>query len=411
MTTQAFPAHGCPVAEVHERLEEAAARDFAQRSGALTIYSLKGSAAVQAVIADAVTRFLPYNAIFGVIMPSIRQFEQEVVDAWTGLLGGGERARATLTSGGSESLFLALHAAREWARVHRPAATEPEVLVPYSQHAAVSKACHYLGLRLRRLPLDADHRADVTAIAGAIDDNTIAICGSAPSWPYGRYDPIGELAALAQHHGVWMHVDACFGGCLAPFVDPAAHPLPAWDLSVPGVSSLSADLHKYGYAPKPCSLVVFADEQLHAYGPVHVDDWPSGPYHTDGFTGSRPGAAVAGAWAAMTHLGRSGYEEIAARTMEVKRRLTAGIRDVPGLDVWDTELSILVYGSETIDVGKIAGGLFERGWVPLGTVEPPLLHLTVDPVEDAWIDDYLRDLREVCAGLSPESVSADLRYT
>ncbi|HZS93143.1 MAG TPA: aminotransferase class V-fold PLP-dependent enzyme [Chloroflexota bacterium] len=381
-------------AEIERALDEAARDDCDEVHGRLTLYSLKGSREVQEVAQKAYAKFFAHNALLARGMPSVRRFEAEVLQTCLGLLGGGPDAKGTITSGGTESIYCALHAIREWARANKPEATAPEVVAPYSAHAAFTKGCHYLGMTLTRVPLGPDYRADPAAMEAAIGPQTVALVGSAPGWPHGLYDPIAELAELAGSRGLWMHSDACVGGYLAPFVRKLGYPIPEFDLRVPGVCSLSADLHKYGYAPKPCSTILYRSADLHGYQPIYVD-WPTGRYVSDGFIGSRPAGAIAAAWAVLQFLGEEGYLDLARQTMRVKERLAAGIDAIPGLRAWRNELSLLVYGSDTLDVKAIASGMTERGWFVMGTKEPELMHLTCDPVGDEVIDLYLSDLRQV----------------
>jgi glutamate/tyrosine decarboxylase-like PLP-dependent enzyme len=199
---------------------------------------------------------------------------------------------------------------------------------------------------------------------------------------------------LAIARNLWLHVDACVGGFLAPFVARTGRTVPPFDLSVPGVRSLSADLHKYGYAAKPLSLILWADRALQRYHYQVVISWPSGPYTSQSLVGSRPAGAVASAWAVMNMLGEEGYVRLADRTMTVKEHLVAGIRALRAFDVWDNELSLLVFGSEHLDVRQVTAALQAKGWFMMGTTHPPLIHFTVDPVEDQIVDVLLADLAE-----------------
>jgi glutamate/tyrosine decarboxylase-like PLP-dependent enzyme len=380
---------------IEAELDALQARDPDRRRGRLTMFGMQGTDEVQRVAEQAFQKFFKHNALFGPRLPSVWQMEEDL-KAWSlDLLGGGTEGRASITTGGSESIFCAMHAAREWAREHKPGIVRPEVVVPYSAHAAFSKACHYLGMTLRRVPLGPDYRAGVEALAAAIGPDTIALAGSAPAWPHGMIDPIERIADLARAHGLWMHVDACVGGFFIPFARMAGEQLPDMDLRVPGVCSLSADLHKYGYAPKPISAVLYASEVLHAYQPHVVEDWPTGPYRTEGVVGSRAGGAIAGAWAVMKFLGAEGYTRLTRRTLEVKEQLIAGLDEIPGLRAWRTDASLLVWGADTLDVQAIAAGLRERGWFVMGTLDPPLIHLNLDPVDDDWIEMYLADVAAV----------------
>jgi glutamate/tyrosine decarboxylase-like PLP-dependent enzyme len=325
-------------------------------------------------------------------MPGMRQMEEQLREIAASLLSGGTPGvRVNLTSGGSESLFCGFHAAREWARAEYPHIAQREVIVPFSAHATISKACHYLGLKLTRVPVGDDYRADVRAMEAAIGPNTIALAGSAPSWPYGKIDPITDIAALGRSRNLWVHVDACVGGYLAPFVARLGYSLPAWDFSVPGVKSISADLHKYAYAPKPASTIAFASGDLLKYHNVAASDWPSATYLTEGMIGSRPAGAIAATWAAFHFLGEEGYLDYARRTMETKQRLIEGLKKL-GMKPWDTDLCLLLFETADVPAEALVGALTEAGWPCMGTQRPPMVQLIVDPLVADVVDDYLKDL-------------------
>jgi glutamate/tyrosine decarboxylase-like PLP-dependent enzyme len=374
---------------------------------------LKGPDDADAVARAAHQLYFNVNAMLGPRIPSISHITNDIY-AWViDLMHGGPDARASMTTGGSESIICAVHAMREWARATRPHITQPEVVVPYSAHAAFSKAAHYLGLTLTRVPVGPDKRADVAAIADAITPNTIGLVGSAPCWPYGLYDPIPELGTLARDSGLWLHVDACVGGFVAPFAEHLGYHLPEWDLRVPGVCSISADLHKYGFAPLPASIVVYASEAHKQYQPYVVEDWPTGPYRTETMVGSRQGGALAAAWAVFRYLGRDGFVKSTARILDVKERLTAGINEIPGLAALDNDPPLLVYGATgaRFNTDAVAAGLRERGWFIFGTLEPPLINLPLNPADDLSVETYLTDLEAIVAGLE-EGVRAtgELHY-
>jgi glutamate/tyrosine decarboxylase-like PLP-dependent enzyme len=198
-----------------------------------------------------------------------------------------------------------------------------------------------------------------------------------------------------------MHVDACVGGFVAPFAEQVGHPIPAWDLRVPGVCSISADLHKYGFAPLPASMIVYAAEEYHQYQPHIVEDWPTGPYRTETLVGSRQGGAIAGAWAVFRYLGAEGFRNSTKRILEVKERLTAGINEIPGLFALDNDPPLLVFGAtgERFNTDAVAAGLRERGHFIFGTLDPPLINLPLNPADDEAVEGYLNDLEEIVAGL------------
>jgi glutamate/tyrosine decarboxylase-like PLP-dependent enzyme len=409
----AFPQKGKKWDEVGALLDAALQTDIDEAHGKLTLYSLKGSAAVQEVVERAWSRFFSLNAVFSAAMPSVFRMETELTHWVAGFLGGGPDARSFLTSGGTESIFHGVKSARDRAREKMPRVVAPEMVVPATAHAAFHKAADILGVTEVRVPVGDDFRADVGAMEDAITPDTIMLAGSAPSWPYGRYDDIGTLASLARRRGLWFHSDACFGGFLAPFVRELGHPVPDFDLGVDGVCSLSSDLHKYGYAAKPASTITYADRELARYQLFYFDDWASGVYPTYSFAGSRPAGAVAAAWAVINFLGREGYLRLARRTMEVKQALTEGINSIDGLRVLDTDLSILLYGvAGDLDILAVSRAMSDRGYYVMGT-RPDLIHMTLDPVEDGWIEAYLADLREAVASVRSGEVGGEdgtLRY-
>jgi sphinganine-1-phosphate aldolase len=401
MTTHAcrLPDEGMSSEAVLERVREFRSADPTFGRGRMTAYCMMGSDDLQAAMREAYSVYFFQNALVRRFMPGMRQMEEQVRAISAGLLSGGKPGvQVKLTSGGSESVFCGIHAAREWAREHHPHISEPELIAPYSAHATITKACHYLGVKLTRVPVAADYRADVGAMAAAIGPHTIALAGSAPSWPYGKIDPIAEIAALARKRNLWMHVDACVGGYIAPFVARLGYPLPAWDFSVPGVQSISADLHKYAYAPKPASTIAFASEDLVRYHDVPASDWPSATYLSEGVIGSRPAGAIAATWTAFHYLGDNGYLDYARRTMETKERLIEGLRAL-GMKPWETDLCILLFETVDVPAEAVVGGLTEAGWPCMGTQRPPLVQLILDPLAADAIDEYLGDLKRVLGNL------------
>jgi sphinganine-1-phosphate aldolase len=281
-----------------------------------------------------------------------------------------------------------------------PAAMRGRLVLARSAHPAFNKAAHYLDLDVVRTPLTADFRADVTEIDRAIDARTIMIVGSAPSYPHGAFDPIAALAGIAERHDLWLHVDACVGGMLAPFMRALGEPIPPFDFVVPGVTSISVDLHKYGFAAKGASLFLLRDGDLKRYQRFAFEDWPRGAYATDTFLGTRPAGPIASAWAVMNYLGEEGYRDIARTIIDTKERLAAGIAAIEGLEILGpSELSFLLYRSVApdLDVNAVAEGLTQHGWFVGRSLEPPGIHLMVNPVHAPIVDEYLEHLKSVVA--------------
>lgn len=405
-----FPKTGRREDEVMAQLDAFSAMDVDEAHGHSVVYATTlmshQDAARIAVAANA--KFIKKNMVMKELMPGTHRIAIEVKRMIREMLDYPEDSRVRLTSGGSESLYCAINAAYQRARLERPQIREPEIVVPYSIHAAFSKWCHYTGIRLKRIPLGPDHRADVQAMAAAITPNTILIAGSAPCWPYGLYDDIEALAALAQEHGIWMHVDACLGGFFAPFAVKAGHSLPDWGFALPGVCSISADLHKYGFSCKPLSSITFRNEELEEYHAYDAVDWPDGPYVTEAIAGSTSAGPIASAWAVMQCLGEEGYVALARRALEVRQRYRDGINAIEGLRCWDNDLTPLVFEVEPgMDMLAVAGGLFERKAYCLPGFQPPVLKVIVDPVTDEVVDNFLAALREVVPRVRAGEISIE----
>ena len=387
-----LPKSGIALSEIKTALEASLQDDVHAHFSR----AFRGPKDVQDVGSMAYNMFLSDNGLFSLRSGYMQRIETEVIEMCVSLFNPPEGASGTFTSGGSESIYSALHAMREWAKEKFPRITEPEVIAPYSAHPSFSKGCHYYGLKLVRTALGDDLRASLKAMEAAISPNTIGLVGSAPCWPYGLYDPIGEIGALAAKHGVWMHVDACVGGYLAPFAEKLGYKLPVWDFRVPGVMSISADLHKFGYCPKPASTILWRSGDLMKYHHVHPADWPGGQYNMTGMAGSRSAGPIFAAWAVLRYLGVEGYVRLARKTMDNKARLEAGISAIDGLFVLKNDLLPLAFGATELDLGIIKGEMSNRGWIIVGCAEPPLINLPLDAaLDDIVINTFLSDLAEV----------------
>jgi glutamate/tyrosine decarboxylase-like PLP-dependent enzyme len=388
-----LPERGRSWDELSREMTELKRDDLDWRGGRHAAFVWHADEAVETVAREAYALFMTENGLGLRVFPSLRRMEADVVAMVAGLLGGDESVRGHMTSGGTESIFLAAHAAREWARRHRPDVAAPEIVAAFSAHPAIDKAAHYLGMRVVRVPTGADFRADVTAMAGAVTPHTVMCYGSAPTYSLGVVDPVAALGALAEERGLWLHVDGCVGGVLGPFVRELGYPVPAFGLDLPGVSSLSADLHKSGYAAKGASVILYRDAAREACGRWEFSDWPTGLYAVPTFAGTRPGGAIAAAWAVMHFLGAEGYRRIAATVMQARQRLVAGLVRIEGLHVWgEPDLWAVAYGAEDYDVLAVADAMTARRWSVGRVRKPPGIHLMLTPVHAPIVDDYLADL-------------------
>jgi sphinganine-1-phosphate aldolase len=354
---------------------------------------------VVAVAREAYDRHIGDNAIYGASMfPSLLRYEAEVVAMALDMLEAPEGAGGGITTGGTESILMAVRTARDWARQHRPHAVRPELLLPETAHPAFEKAAHLTGLAVRRMTTSPGYRADVRGMAEAIDEHTIMLVGSAPPYPYALVDPIAEIAALASRHGLWMHVDACVGGFVLPFLSELGAPVPPFDFSVPGVMSISADLHKFGYSGRGASLLLLRDKAMERYQRFSSGAWPSGTYSTLNFGGSRNGGAIASSWAVMRYLGRAGYRERAAGILETKRKLAAGLAAGGRLKLLgEPEGAHVSVVSDELDMVAVAEGMEARGWMFGRLQRPPGLVLILTPRHSGIIETLLADFAAVAA--------------
>lgn len=395
MRADGFPQDGTPADELLAELRGGRGDDLDWRGGkAFSLVYNVGDEGLEQVLHEVANLYLHENALNPFAFPSLLAMEQGIVAMAADLLGGRADAGA-LTSGGTESIFLAVQVARDHARSARGIA-EPRVITADTAHPAFAKACKYLDVERVVVPVGDDLRLDVAAVADAVDDRTALVVGSAPCYPYGVIDPIADLAALAEERGLLCHVDACLGGWLLPFWERLGEPVPAWDLRVPGVTSLSADVHKYGYTFKGASVLLHRSRDLLQHQFFLFDDWPGGLYGSATTAGTRPAAPIAGAWAAIRYLGEAGYLRLAEVVRDTTRRFQDGIAALPGLAVTgDPDLSVFEFSSSTDDIGAIGDVMDDRGW-KLDRQQGGL-HVMVSPGHAAVADRFLADLADAVA--------------
>jgi glutamate/tyrosine decarboxylase-like PLP-dependent enzyme len=389
----ALPAEGRSAQDVLATMAALREHDANWREGRTWSLVFHAGDAITDLLKEAYTMFFSENGLNPMAFPSLKRFEAEVVAMTAGLLGGDAGSVGNMTSGGSESILMAVKTARDWARARKPGIAEPEMILPVTAHPAFDKAAHYFAVRAVHIPVGSDFRAHVAAASAAISPNTILMVGSAPSYPQGVIDPIAELARLAQQHGLLFHVDACIGGFMLPFVRELGYDVPAFDFSVPGVTSISVDLHKYAYAAKGSSLILYKDPALRRFQFCVHTGWPGGIYASPTMTGTRPGGAIAAAWAIMNHLGQQGYLALADTVMRTTRKLREEIAAIDGVQVLgDPAMSILAIGSERLNVYEIGDELTQLGWHLDRQQSPPSLHLTVTHAHARVADQFLGDL-------------------
>jgi glutamate/tyrosine decarboxylase-like PLP-dependent enzyme len=395
-----FPESGQPADRIAALLDEMKAHDAKWREGRVPLYVFGATPGVAEVGRDAFMAFFTENALgakraFG----SLKRMEEEVVAMALDLFHGPAGAAGNMTSGGTESIVMAVKACRDHNRAVRANPTHRGNLVlPVTAHPAFDKGAAMMDLEIRRVPVGPDLRADPAAMEAAIDADTIMIVGSTPCFPYGVVDPIPALSDLALRKNVWLHVDACVGGYFAPFAKALGRPIPDFDFANPGVLSLSADLHKFGFCPKPASTIFFRTAELHAHQALDLDVWPNGRFVTNTLVGTRPGGGVAAAWAVLNFLGRSGYMQIAERMLAMRDSYIQGIESIPGMQVFGKpDLSILSFGHPGKDMDSVAAGMTARNWVPGMVRTPPGLHLMMSLLHEPAREQYIADLRAAVA--------------
>lgn len=390
-------------------LQAMAADDVRWDEGRVFSLAYDAGPQVRKVAERAYAMFSSANALNTDAFPSLRTMQAEVIAIVQGWLRAPASAAGFMTSGGTESILMAVKAARQRGLVER-GITHPNFVLPVSAHAAFDKAAHYFGLECRRSPVGPDWRADPSAMADAIDDDTVLLVGSAPQYPQGVIDPIADIASIGRSRNVNVHVDACMGGVTLPFLERLGEKLPLWDFRLDGVTSISVDLHKYGYTSKGSSVVVYRDRIQRSYQPFVTDAWLGGIYGSSGMLGTKSGGPIAAAWAVMHFLGDEGYERLTGDARRTCLRLADAIADVPELALRARPDSTLVsFGIRpgcNVDIDAVAGRLRLAGWYVDRQGPPPSLHCTVHAGHGATIEEFIVALRQAVSastGTSPVS--------
>lgn len=339
------------------------------------------------------------NPLHADVWPSATKFEAEIVAMTADMLGSaGQDVCGTVSSGGTESIMLAMKTYRDRARLEK-GITHPEMVVPVTAHAAFDKASQYFDIKMVHIPVDETFRADVNAARKAITRNTVAIVGSAPTFPHGMIDPIEELSELARTQNIGFHTDACLGGFVLPWAEKLGYPVPPFDFRLPGVTSMSADTHKYGYAAKGTSVVLYRGQSLRHYQYYTATDWPGGLYFSPTFAGSRPGALSATCWAAMTSIGTEGYTAATRKILETADKIKQGIRRIPELHIMGDPLFVIAFSSDSLDIYKVLEAMSHSGWSLNGLHKPSCVHLcvTLRHTQPGVVERFLRDLEAAIA--------------
>jgi sphinganine-1-phosphate aldolase len=355
-----------------------------------------------AFLTEAYSFYAHSNVLQRDMYPSATKLEAEIIAMTADMLHGDDDTSGLVTSGGTESLVTAMLTYREWGR-NTKGIDRPQIIMPVTAHPAHEKAFHYFGIEAVKAPVTEEFVVDLDFVREHITPNTVALVGSAGTYPHGLIDPIPALGQLALEHNIGLHVDGCLGGFVIPWAEDLGRPLPPFDLRVPGVTSISADTHKYGYALKGSSVLLFRPKSLRRHQYMIIDGWPGGAYASPSMGGSRSGGLIAATWASMLHMGKSGYRAIAADIYRTADEIKAAVRSHPELSLIGDSLFNVAFratpGPDAIDIFHVNDGLIKRGWRMNGLQNPPALHFCVTRpnTQDGVTEAFAHDLAEAVA--------------
>jgi glutamate/tyrosine decarboxylase-like PLP-dependent enzyme len=392
-----LPESGLTQEEVLGKLQELGSREEERwRNGFVSGGVYHGDRAFVEFLTRVYALHSQCNPLHADVWPSASKFESEIVAMTAAMLGARPDGEVcgSVTSGGTESILLAIKTYRDWARDRR-GIVEPEIVAPASAHPAFDKAGQYFQIRVKRVPVGDDYRANVEAMGRSITGNTIAMVGSAPGFPHGVIDPIADLSELARQRGIGFHTDACLGGFVLPWAEKLGRPVPAFDFRLPGVTSISADTHKFGYAPKGTSIVLYRGLELRRYQYFTATEWPGGLYFSPTMAGSRPGGLVAACWAALVATGQNGYLEATRRILGTADTIRQGIGKIPELRVLGDPMWVIAFESPSLDIYRVLDAMTARRWNLNGLHKPPAVHLcvTLRQTQPGVAERFLADLR------------------
>ncbi len=385
--------------EVLQTLQSYKANDMPWRDGRTWAYVYDPGAAAEEVIKQAYSLYLSENGLDPTVFPSILRLENELVAMAAAHLKGDHDVVGNFTSGGTESLILAVKTARDFARAKRPQIKEPEIILPTTAHAAFHKACHYLCVKPVLVPVDTTtFKADPEAIRRAITPNTILLVGSAVSYAHGVVDPIRDIGQIALEHDLLLHVDGCMGGFLLPYFRRLGAPVPDFEFNVPGVTSISMDFHKYAFAAKGASVILHRNKDLRRHQIYACANWTGYTIINPTVQSTKSAGPLAAAWAVLNFIGDDGYLEIARQVLDATRRIAAGIEHIDGLRLLGKpEMNLVAFTSDVVSVFHVIDEMKDLGWY----IQPQLglhgskenIHLSVNPASVKWVDALLADLK------------------
>lgn len=397
---RAFPEDGRPRQDIlREIVEMAETEDSPYHEGKISGSIYSGDEEHYEFLNEVFGHYSHANVLQRDMYPSATRFEGEIIAMTADMLHAPEPV-GVLTSGGTESLMNPLLAARERGRER--GITRPNVVMPVTAHPALLKGAHYFGIEVRHAAVTDRFVADMTSVRSLVDGDTVSLVGSAGTYPHGLVDPIAELSDLAVERDTLLHVDGCLGGFILAWGEDLGYPVPVFDFRLPGVTSISADTHKYGFGLKGSSVLLYRTSELRRHQYFIVPDWPGGLYTSPGMSGSRSGGIIAAAWAAMVSLGRSGYRAIAADIFASATAVRRAIEAVPELRVLgDPFFNVAFTTTEDsgLDIFLVNDFLASRRWRMNGLQRPAALHfcITRPNTQPGVVDRFAADLVEAVA--------------
>ena len=388
---KSFPRDGMSEFEILSQLQSFKANDLQWKKGRAFSYVYYAEQALTETLKKAYQLYFSENALNPSAFPSLLKMENEVVSMCLDLFNASEKSSGNMTSGGTESILMALKSAKEYAKKVKPHITEPEVILPFSAHPAFDKGCDYFGLKPKKVGIADDFRVNVEELKQSITENTILVVASAPSYPQGVIDPIEAIGELAAERDLLFHVDACVGGFVLPFIDGVS----SWDMGVKGVTSMSADIHKYGFASKGSSVILYNNPELRKAQYYVYTDWPGGMYGSPAILGTKPGGAIAVAWSVLHLLGHQGYRAKVASSIATAKFFQDRINSFEELSVFgNPDMCIFSFGSSIFDIYELGDEMHLKGWLMDRQQTPAALHMSISPYHDHIKEEFFDDFEE-----------------
>ncbi|PWW73936.1 PLP-dependent transferase [Tuber magnatum] len=394
----ALPKEGMTELQVKEELKKLSEMEHASwEEGKVSGAVYHGGDDLLNLQSEASRIFSISNPMHPDVFPGVRKMEAEIVAMVLAMFNAPSGAGGITTSGGTESILMACLSARTKAYVER-GVSEPEIIVPSTAHAAFDKAGHYFSLAVHRVSVDpVTLKVDLKAVSRLVNYNTVLIAGSAPNFPHGIIDDIVGLSKIALRRRIPLHVDACLGSFLIPFLEKAGYPTEPFDFRVKGVTSVSCDTHKYGFAPKGSSVVLFRTKKLRSYGYFVFATWPGGVYASPSLAGSRAGSLIAGTWASLMSQGENGYINSCRDIVGAAKEIESGIRERLHPDLYilgEPMVSVVAFSSKTLNMYEVADELSSLGWHLNALQNPPALHIACTRPTVSAVEKFLKDLEK-----------------